>query len=170
MQICLFFFVRRIAGERAAVFALAFPALAPTLYYSAEGRPYGLFLGYAPLRWPVGRRQRAVRRNEQLRSSRWPWPSLWFSIPATLASCCCFPSVRPSAAAFSNGGGWTFPCLPRLVRHGRNRLHLPFLGAAAEYRLHYWDADAFNHRMMYQAYLTFLLGRAQAVCASVVSS
>jgi len=38
---------------------------------------------------------------------------------------------------------------------------LPFLGAAAEYRLHYWDADAFNHRMMYQAYLTFLLGRAQ---------
>ena len=45
MQVCLFFFVRRLAGERAGVVAAAFPALTATLFYSAEGRPYGLMLG-----------------------------------------------------------------------------------------------------------------------------
>ncbi len=50
MQVCLFFIVRRfyldpITGDRAGIFALAFPALTVTLFYSAEGRPYGLLLG-----------------------------------------------------------------------------------------------------------------------------
>lgn len=45
MQVCLFFIVRRVAGERAGVFALAFPALTAALFYSVEGRPYGLLLG-----------------------------------------------------------------------------------------------------------------------------
>ena len=45
MQLCLFLFVRRVASERAAVFAMAFPALTTSLYYSVEGRPYGLMLG-----------------------------------------------------------------------------------------------------------------------------
>ena len=45
MQVCLFFFVRRLEGERAGVVAVAFPALTATLFYSAEGRPYGLMLG-----------------------------------------------------------------------------------------------------------------------------
>jgi len=36
MQVCLFFFVRRLAGERAGVVAVAFPALTATLFYSAE--------------------------------------------------------------------------------------------------------------------------------------
>jgi 4-amino-4-deoxy-L-arabinose transferase-like glycosyltransferase len=45
MQGTLYLFTRRIAGARAAVFALAFPALSGALYYGAEGRPYGLLLG-----------------------------------------------------------------------------------------------------------------------------
>jgi len=45
MQICLFFFVRRIAGERAGVAALALPAISGWLFYSQEGRSYGLLLG-----------------------------------------------------------------------------------------------------------------------------
>ena len=45
MQVCLFFFVRNLAGERAGAVAAAFPAMTATLYYSAEGRPYGLMLG-----------------------------------------------------------------------------------------------------------------------------
>ncbi len=45
MQGALYLFTRRIAGARAAVFALAFPALSGALYYGAEGRPYGLLLG-----------------------------------------------------------------------------------------------------------------------------
>ena len=45
MQVCLFFLVRHLAGERAAAVAATFPALTATLYYAAEGRPYGLLLG-----------------------------------------------------------------------------------------------------------------------------
>ena len=49
MQVCLFVFVRRIASERAAVFALAFPALTDALYFSVEGRPYSMMLGLTGL-------------------------------------------------------------------------------------------------------------------------
>ncbi len=45
MQATLYLFTRRIAGARAALFALAFPAVSGALYYGAEGRPYGLLLG-----------------------------------------------------------------------------------------------------------------------------
>ncbi len=45
MQLCLYLFVRRIAGSRAALVALILPALSGTLYYAAEARPYGALLG-----------------------------------------------------------------------------------------------------------------------------
>lgn len=63
MQVCLFYFVRRIATERAATFALAFPAVVGISFYSVQGRPYGLLLGLsalAMLSW-----QTATRRNSQ---------------------------------------------------------------------------------------------------------
>jgi hypothetical protein len=44
-QLCLFFFVRRLAGNRAAVIAMAIPLLTASFRYSVEGRPYGLLLG-----------------------------------------------------------------------------------------------------------------------------
>ena len=59
MQVCLYFFVRNLAGERAGAVAAAFPAVTATLYYSAEGRPYGLLLGLyalAVLCWQVASR------------------------------------------------------------------------------------------------------------------
>jgi 4-amino-4-deoxy-L-arabinose transferase-like glycosyltransferase len=64
MQICLFFFVRQVASERAAVFALAYPALGGALYYSAEGRPYGLLLGFCALAmvsWQTATRSESKR-------------------------------------------------------------------------------------------------------------
>jgi uncharacterized membrane protein len=60
MQVCLFFFVRNLAGERAGTVAAAFPVLTATLFYSVEGRPYGLMLGLyalALLCWQVAERQ-----------------------------------------------------------------------------------------------------------------
>lgn len=45
MQLCLYYFVRRIAGERAATFALAIPALMGVSSYAVQARPYGLLLG-----------------------------------------------------------------------------------------------------------------------------
>ena len=65
MQICLFLFVRNVAGERAGVVAAAFPAMTVTLYYSAEGRPYGLLLGLyalALLSWQGATRIGSGRR------------------------------------------------------------------------------------------------------------
>ena len=46
MQVCIFFATRVIAGPRAAVVAMAFPALTATLFYAPEARPYGLLLGF----------------------------------------------------------------------------------------------------------------------------
>ncbi len=50
MQVCLFFATRVIAGPRAALVAMAFPALTASLFYAPEARPYGLLL--RPLRSP----------------------------------------------------------------------------------------------------------------------
>jgi hypothetical protein len=61
MQISLFYFVRRVASERAAVFALAFPMFTSVFWYTEQVRPYGLLLGLfglAMLSW-----QTAVRRE-----------------------------------------------------------------------------------------------------------
>jgi 4-amino-4-deoxy-L-arabinose transferase-like glycosyltransferase len=61
MQVCLFYFVRRISSERAATFALGLPALAGIVSYSIQARPYGLLLGLsalAMLSW-----QTAARRD-----------------------------------------------------------------------------------------------------------
>jgi 4-amino-4-deoxy-L-arabinose transferase-like glycosyltransferase len=44
-QVSLFFFVRRIAGQRPAAIALAVPLLTYSLFYAVQGRPYGLLLG-----------------------------------------------------------------------------------------------------------------------------
>ncbi|MGC9199419.1 MAG: glycosyltransferase family 39 protein [Acidobacteriaceae bacterium] len=44
-QLCLFFLVRRLAGERAAIVAMAAPLCTASFRYSLEGRPYGLLLG-----------------------------------------------------------------------------------------------------------------------------
>jgi hypothetical protein len=60
MQVCLFFLVRNWGGDRAGVVAAAFPAVTATLYYSAEGRPYGLLLGLyalALLCWQIAVRE-----------------------------------------------------------------------------------------------------------------
>jgi hypothetical protein len=70
MQVCLFHFVRRIASERAALFAMILPSLLHVEYFAVDGRPYGLQLGlYALvlLCW-----QTAVRWDPQAGSRRTP--------------------------------------------------------------------------------------------------
>ncbi len=44
-QFCIFVFVRRLAGGRAAIVAMAVPICTASFRYSLEGRPYGLLLG-----------------------------------------------------------------------------------------------------------------------------
>ena len=64
MQLSLFSFVRRIASERAAVFALAFPVFTPVFWFTEQVRPYGLLLGLfglAMLSWQTAVRRQAHR-------------------------------------------------------------------------------------------------------------
>ena len=64
MQACTFVYVRRIATEQAALFALAAPAMVAAFYYSAEARPYGLLLGLfgvAMVSWQTASRSQSHR-------------------------------------------------------------------------------------------------------------
>jgi len=68
LQICLFIFVRRIAGERAAFLALILPSFTTAVYFSIEGRPYGMMLGLlglAMVSWQTATR-RQVKRTTAL--------------------------------------------------------------------------------------------------------
>jgi 4-amino-4-deoxy-L-arabinose transferase-like glycosyltransferase len=64
MQVCIFIFVRRLGSERAAVFAMGFPALTCVMGYSLEGRPYGFMLGLfglAMVSWQTAARRETDR-------------------------------------------------------------------------------------------------------------
>jgi hypothetical protein len=63
MQVCLFYFVRRIAGERAGTVALAIPTAAGIVEYAILSRPYGLLLGLSGLAMVSW--QTAVRSEER---------------------------------------------------------------------------------------------------------
>jgi uncharacterized membrane protein len=90
MQVCLYFFVRNMAGERAGAIAAAFPALTATLFYSAEGRPYGLLLGLyalALLSWQGSVREPTSQRRDvgHPRGGRvWALVGLAVAIAATI--------------------------------------------------------------------------------------
>ena len=88
MQVCLFFFVRNLAGERAGVVAAAFPTQTAALYYSADGRPYGLMLGLYALAlwcWQVATREAGNREHGTGNRRRgWALVGLAASIAATI--------------------------------------------------------------------------------------
>ena len=163
MQVCLFFIVRRIAGERAGIFAVAFPAITATLFYSAEGRPYGLLLGlYALtlLAW-----QSASRRsisNAKVAGLRWrTWGTL-----ALLAA-----SIALTLNAHYFGILLLIPlCAAELFRTLERRridipvviaifvgmagiiFALPFQKPAAEFRQHYYNGGTVSLHAVTQAY------------------
>jgi hypothetical protein len=138
MQVCLFFFVRRIAGGNAAFFALAFPAVTSTLLYSVDARPYGLLLGFLTLAMVCW--QTATRR--QLR--RTPWlVTLAASIAVTinlhyfgvllLIPLCVAESYRAWRRKAVD-----VPVLCAIAAGAAGILGvLPFLKAASEFRSHY---------------------------------
>jgi hypothetical protein len=78
MQSALFYFVRRIASQRAAIFALAFPAITGAFEYTTQLRPYGVLLGLfglAMISW-----QTAIRRE-----TRRVWPLVTLALSIALA-------------------------------------------------------------------------------------
>ena len=83
-QLCLFFFVRRLAGTRSAIIAMAVPILTASFRYSLEGRPYGLLLGLYALSllcWQIATRDDNVPRSRLL-----PLTGLTLSIALAITS------------------------------------------------------------------------------------
>lgn len=160
MQISLFYFVRRIASERAAVFALAFPAFTGAYIFSGMVRPYGLLLGLfglAMLSW-----QTAVRRQEH-RS----WALVVLALTIALAINTHYYGVLLLVPL----------CAAKLVRVCQRRrvdpplllsmaagtaaiiFLLPFLKGAAGFR-NYYQTNLVPRQVITQSYNYILLGHA----------
>ena len=152
MQGCLFFFVRNLAGERAGVVAAAFPALTATLYYSSEGRPYGLMLGLyalALLCWQAAAKPTSENPDVGHPNSRkWALLGLTLAIAATinahyfgvllLVPVCAAEGFRSLQRRRVD---WPV-CAAIGVGVAGFAATWPFLQAANEFRKNYYDAGS----------------------------
>jgi hypothetical protein len=158
MQVCLFFFVRNLAGERAGLVAAAFPALTATLYYSAEGRPYGLMLGlYALALWSW---QEAARRSA---SRGWAITGLAAAIALTLNAhyfgilllvpICAAEGFRTVTRRKLDG-----PVIAAICAGALGFLAtIPFLKAAGEFKKNYYNGDAVSRHDITRAYRSIFI-------------
>jgi 4-amino-4-deoxy-L-arabinose transferase-like glycosyltransferase len=163
MQLCLFFFVRRIANEHAALFALAVPALTATLFYSAEARPYGLLLGLyglAMLSWQTATRRHSQRTGSLIVLALAVALTLnthYFGILLLLPLCAAelFRTIErrrldlPVAAAILIG----MTCIA---------FALPFERSAAEFRKNYYNAGEVSYHAITQAYRSLFMNYTEA--------
>ena len=151
MQVCLYFFLKKMAGERAALVAVALSGLTATLFYAAQGRPYGVLLGsYAltALCWQV-----SAERGEHGKARGWPLAGLVFALALTLnvhfygvlllVPLCSAELVRSFVRqrmdwgmAAAIGGG-----MATLVTT------LPYVKASSEFKQHYYACEV-SPRMM----------------------
>ncbi len=143
MQICLFVFVRRIAGKNAAAIALAFPVLTGAFYYAQEGRPYGLMLGFyalAMVSWQTAARRtlnRAVAlvtlATAVFLAINVHYYGLLVLVPLIAAE-----SVRTMVNRRIDLPVWTALCAGGCGM----LLLLPTVGAARMFLAHWWDRTA----------------------------
>jgi len=159
MQVCLFYFVRRVASETAAIFALACPAISGAFEYTMQIRPYGVLLGLfglAMLSW-----QTAVRR-ETHRS----WPLVVLALSIAVAINTHYYGVLLLVPLFAAELVRVWQSrkvdVPVLVSMGAGMAGvvflLPFLKGAAGFRNHY-QAGAVPYHVITQSYNFLLLGR-----------
>jgi hypothetical protein len=88
-QLCLFFFVRHLAGVRSAILAMAVPILTASFRYSVEGRPYGLLLGLYALSllcWQIATQDDESPTDRIPRSRVLPLTGLTLSIALAITS------------------------------------------------------------------------------------
>jgi hypothetical protein len=164
LQFCLFFFVRNLVGgrygERAGLVAMTVPALTWTLYYSAEGRPYGVLLGSyaaAALCWQI-----AARRGEHGERRVWPLVGLAAAIALTLnvhfygvlllVALCGAELVRTIVRRMLDGG------LVAAIAVGMATIAatLPYVKASGEFKKHYYAGPVSVH-MLTQPYRQMLM-------------
>jgi len=158
MQVCLFVFVRRIVGDRAGIFALAFPALTATLFYSAEARPYGLLLGLYALTLVAWQAAIGFERDGMTKN-RWPaLVLLALSIALTLNAhyfgvLLLIPLCAAELARTVHRRHIDFPVAAAILLGMAGIVFaLPFQSAAAEFRQHYYNGGVVGVRAISQAY------------------
>jgi hypothetical protein len=165
MQLCLFFFVRNLVGtgdtaRRAGLIAMAIPALTWTLYYAAEGRPYGVLLGSyaaAALCWQI-----AARRKESGESRTFPLIGLVLALALTLnvhfygvlllIALCGAELIRTVARRSLDGS------ILAAIAAGMASLAatLPYIKASGEFKKHYYAGPVSAH-MLTQPYRQMLV-------------
>jgi hypothetical protein len=165
MQFCLYFFVRNLAGngeaaQNAGVIAMAIPGLAWTLYYSTEGRPYGVLLGSyaaAALCWQI-----AAHRRGTDRSRTWPLLGLAAALALTLnvhfygvlllIAICGAELVRTVARKRLDTG------ILASIAVGMSSLAatIPYAKASGEFKKHYYAGPVSAH-MLTQPYRQMLM-------------
>ena len=164
MQACLFYFVRRLAGERAGLIAMLFPALTSTLYFSAEGRPYGVLLGcYAAvaLCW-----QTAARRKVESEPRIWPLIGLAGVLALTLnvhfygvlllIPLCGAELVRELSRR-RTGQGLDWPMLAAIGLGLTSLIAVvPYARSSSEFKKHYYAGNISAH-MLTQPYRQMIL-------------
>lgn len=158
MQVCIFFATRRIAGPRAALIAMAFPALTATLFYAPEARPYGLLLGFYALAFLAW--QTAIRRTERRTAAlvilavtiALTLNTHYFGI-LMLVPICIAEFVRTLSRRRLD-----IPVIAAIVIGMAGIVFtLPFQKAAGEFRKHYYNAGAVNARAVSQAYRSLFI-------------
>jgi len=159
MQVCLFYFVRRIASVQVAVFALAFPMVTGGFIYTVEIRPYGVLLGLfglAMLSW-----QTATRREEHRALAL---VVLALSIAAAINSqyygvLLMLPLCAGEAVRVWKRRRVDVPMLLSLGAGLAGMVFLlPFMKGAAEFRSHY-KADNVPYQSITQTYNFLVLGQ-----------
>jgi len=173
MQVCLFLLVRTMAGDRAGAVAAAFPGLTATLYYSAEGRPYGLLLGlYAltVLSWQLATRELSVVSSQlsgKARSRTWALVGIAAGIAATinahyfgillLLPVCAAEGWRTLARRRMDWAVWGAIAVGMAGFLGT----LPFMKAAGEFRIHYYNGGGVGLHDITRAYRTLFVDYTQ---------
>lgn len=170
MQVCLFIYVSRTAGDRAGLLGAAIPAVTATLFYSAEARPYGLLLGLFAL--ALVAYQAATRAWDKLGSQQCPSHS---------AALC---TLALAIALALNSHYFAILLLPplyaaELVRTVVRRkldipvaiailagtacfgFTIPFQQAASVFRIHYYNLANVSGHAITQAYRALLVDYTQ---------
>jgi uncharacterized membrane protein len=177
MQICLFFFVRNLAGERAGAVAAAFPALTATLFYSVEGRPYGLLLGLYALAlwcWQVAARRAIPRSGKRPSQLGRPAPGralaligLAFAIALTINShyfgvLLLIPICLAELVRTIIRRKFDWPVIASIILGiAAFAGTLPFLNAAAEFKKNYYNGGDISLRDISRAYRSIIVDYTQ---------
>ena len=143
-QLCLFLLVRKIAGNRAALFGMALPVLTASFRFSVEGRPYAWLLGLYALALLCWYQAALLPSATSLRRRWLPLLGLFASIALAITShyfgvLILVPILLGEFVRTLRRQAIDWPvCATLLAGCASVLLILPFQKGLAPYRLHYY--------------------------------